>query len=101
MNLEEFARKGRGDQSAVDKITAANTAARAVRNCPFYGYALYSSVVMAAQSKTPPFVMFPTGDNQCALVGGWYAPCRMEQDGEVPEWNECTLVKAAQCKETV
>ena len=70
-------------------------------NCPFYGYALYPSAFAVSPNGMPPFIMFPTEGNQCAMVAGRHAPCRMEQNGEIPDWKECVLVKTAQCKETV
>lgn len=47
--------------------------------CKFYGH--------AAAIGT----LFPTGGNQCALVTNAHAPCRMEMEGQEPNWERCPL----------
>ena len=68
-------------------------------NCPFYGHAYYAAHNGAPHQ--PPFVLFPSGGNQCALDTDSHAPCRMEQHGEVPDWKTCILVRSARCEEVV
>jgi hypothetical protein len=51
-------------------------------DCPFYGVALAAAANWASLLKT--------GGNGCALV--WpdrHAPCRMELEGESPDWSRC------------
>ena len=66
-------------------------------NCPFYGRAMFR----AHYDSQPPFVLFPQQGNQCALVTRSHAPCRMEMNGETPEWTTCILVKEIRMEETV
>lgn len=63
-------------------------------NCPFYGRALYLAPPIA-QSPNPPFVLFDQGGNQCAMVMSRHAPCLMEVEGQVPDWQTCVLVRDA------
>lgn len=67
-------------------------------NCPFYGRAMFYSPVPRSQ---PPFVLFPQNGNQCALILSSHAPCRMELDGETPDWKTCILVREIRMEETV
>jgi hypothetical protein len=58
-------------------------------NCPFYGRALFMGIL----GGKPPFVLVDQEGNQCALVMTAYAPCRMEIDGDTPDWRTCLLVR--------
>jgi hypothetical protein len=58
-------------------------------NCIFYGYSMYQ----AHYNNQPPFVLFKTNGNQCALITTSHAPCRMEMAGETPDWQTCILVR--------
>lgn len=51
-------------------------------SCPFYG----SAVRMVG--GTIPAVL-PTGGNQCGLITHAHSPCRMETEGNAPEWDAC------------
>jgi hypothetical protein len=66
-------------------------------NCPFYGRSMFLSQVYGI----PPFVLFPQKGNQCALVVKSHAPCRMEIEGETPDWKTCILVREIRMEETV
>ena len=45
--------------------------------CPFYGFnGMYGG-------------FFDTDGNQCGLITDSHAPCRMEQEGDTPDWNGC------------
>jgi hypothetical protein len=68
-------------------------------NCPFYGRALFASHFVT--QNQPPFVLFRQDGNQCAIVVRSYAPCRMEMDGETPDWKRCILVREMRMEETV
>lgn len=67
-------------------------------NCPFYGHALFLS--HAARSD-PPFILFPQNGNQCGMITTSHTPCRMEMEGDVPEWTTCILIRAARCEQVV
>ena len=60
-------------------------------NCPFYGRALFGTHF--PRENQPPFVLFDQHGNQCAIITGSHSPCRMEIDGEEPNWKTCILVK--------
>jgi hypothetical protein len=59
-------------------------------NCPFYGRAMYQKGVIGAAI---PFLLLDTNGNQCGLIADSHSPCRMEIDGETPDWRACILVK--------
>lgn len=59
-----------------------------MRNCPFYGRALYAHMVLPLK-----FLLLNTMGNQCALVTDSHAPCVMEIDGREVEWSQCPRVK--------
>jgi hypothetical protein len=65
-------------------------------NCPFYGRAYFDPPHISPNH--PPFLLFGTHGNQCALVTASHSPCRMEIAGEEPDWKECVLVKEARCE---
>ena len=63
-------------------------------NCPFYGYAMYTSISVSAR----PFVLLASGGNECALVTESHAPCIMgapvgDLDRAQIDWRECPRVK--------
>ena len=60
-------------------------------NCPFYGRAMFVSPIPTRSH--PPFVLIPQSGNQCALVLSSNSPCRMELDGDTPDWQTCLLVR--------
>lgn len=72
-----------------------------MKNCPFYGFAYYSSLTVGSPFPVRPFVLLPTHGNQCALVVTSHSPCQMEIAGETPDWLLCPLVKRAQCAEAM
>jgi len=49
--------------------------------CPFYGFSAVEEMK----------VFMDTKGNQCALVSGSFSPCKMEVDGETPDWYSCSL----------
>ena len=54
--------------------------AQSVRpQCPYYG--------MSGQGGLQR--LFPSGGNQCALVMNAHAPCQMEIEGQLPNWERC------------
>jgi hypothetical protein len=50
-------------------------------DCRFYGCHAIVSMQVLAES----------GGNQCALITNAYAPCRMEIEGNPPDWSKCPL----------
>ena len=46
--------------------------------CPFYGMAMGEGYFL------------DTNGNQCALISGRHSPCKMELDGEKPNWYNCS-----------
>ena len=67
-------------------------------NCPFYGRALFLSQIL---NRDPPFVLFDQAGNQCALITASHSPCRMEMEGETPDWRVCPLVYAVRPEKVV
>ena len=62
-------------------------------NCPFYGRAFVP--VAPYVRDQPPFLLLDQHGNQCALIVTSHAPCRMEMEGETPDWQACALVRYA------
>ena len=60
------------------------------RNCIFYGHSMYLQPNALALGGAP-FLLFPTGGNQCALVTVSHSPCRMEINQDPVEWSQCPL----------
>jgi hypothetical protein len=49
--------------------------------CPYYGY-----------HAVPEFQRLASqGGNQCGLIVESYSPCRMEVDGQLPDFAQCEL----------
>jgi len=65
-------------------------------NCPFYGHALFPA--MTARRQDPPFLLFASGGNQCALITTAHSPCKMEVEGQEPDWSKCRLVNLARTR---
>jgi len=59
-------------------------------NCPFYG-----AVYFEGQRGTPhpPFVLFPTEGNECAVVTNRHTPCYLEIEGQPVDWRNCVIVR--------
>ena len=55
-------------------------------NCPFYGR---HTVLRGAAF---PILIAQQG-NQCAVITTAYSPCRMEIDGQEPDWRTCPLLE--------
>ncbi len=53
--------------------------------CPFYGFA--SGTMFSSDAP----IFMDTDGNQCALATSSFSPCRMEKEGNVPDWNNCSL----------
>lgn len=50
--------------------------------CPFYGFTAGSRIL-------PISALLETIKKQCALVTDSFAPCKMEENGQKPDWNTC------------
>jgi len=59
-------------------------------NCPFYGHQFYPTRSRAA--KAPPFILFDSRGNQCALIVDAFSPCKLEIDGRPIDWTTCPRV---------
>lgn len=100
----EAARRGITPGAVLDEVLAVSDEGEpllsdaVVMNCPFYGRALFTTLIVPSR---PPFVLFATAGNQCGLTTTSHAPCRMEIAGETPDWKTCILVKEIRCEETV
>jgi hypothetical protein len=69
-----------------EKALLANDAT--ARNCPFYGYAMFTKT-----AGKLPFVLIASGGNQCGLRTDAHAPCHMEMNQLPVEWRDCPYVK--------
>jgi len=68
-----------------------DTPDKLITNCPFYGTAYYEGSPRG--TPHPPFVLFPSGGNQCAMVTNRLAPCYLEMDGLPVDWRACRIVR--------
>jgi hypothetical protein len=62
-------------------------------NCPFYGRAYFEGV--RGTPHHPPFILFPTRRNQCALITDRHSPCVLEMDRNPVDWRACPIVRHA------
>lgn len=51
-------------------------------SCPLYGARLMTI-------KGEPVFLLNRGSNQCALVMDAHSPCRMDIEGQKPDWDKC------------
>lgn len=62
-----------------------------MKNCPFYGRALFTS--FAGAPDRPRFLLIDSRGNQCALVTDAHSPCMLEIAGQPVEWRDCPRMK--------
>jgi hypothetical protein len=73
----QFPENFMGGRDIETGITYSLPAAKAERpDCPFYGFLLSNGILI------------DTGGNQCSWMSEGY-PCKMENQGNKPEWKEC------------
>jgi hypothetical protein len=64
-------------------------------NCPFYGRAYFEGV---RGSQNPPFVLYPSRGNQCALITDRHSPCVLAGERAPVDWRACLIVRHARAE---
>ena len=60
--------------------------------CPFYGRAYFEGV---RGGPLPPFVLYPTFGNQCALITDRHSPCVLEVEQRPVDFRACLIARHA------